>query len=31
MTRTHARSWRGTRAFGSAPRNWGDNVSTLEP
>lgn len=29
MTRTHARSPRGTRAFGSAPRNWGDNVSIL--
>ena len=29
MTRTHARSLRGTRAFGSAPRNWGDNVSIL--
>jgi transposase len=29
MTRTYARSLRGTRAFGSAPRNWGDNVSIL--
>ena len=29
MTRTHARSRRGTRAYGSAPRNWGDNVSIL--
>ena len=29
MTRTHARSRRGTRAFGSAPRNWGDNVTIL--
>ena len=29
MTRTHARSPKGTRAYGSAPRNWGDNVSTL--
>ena len=29
MTRTHARSLRGTRAYGSAPRNWGDNVSVL--
>ncbi len=29
MTRADARSLRGTRAFGSAPRNWGDNVSTL--
>ena len=29
MTRLYARSLRGTRAFGSAPRNWGDNVSTL--
>ena len=29
MTRTHARSPAGARAFGSAPRNWGDNVSTL--
>ena len=26
---THARSPRGTRAFGSAPRTWGDNVSIL--
>ena len=23
MTRTHARSPRGSRAYGSAPRNWG--------
>ena len=29
MTRLYARSLRGTRAFGSAPRNWGDNVSIL--
>lgn len=29
MTRTYARSRRGTRAFGSAPRNWGDNVTIL--
>ena len=29
MTRTHARSRRGTRAFGCAPRNWGANVSIL--
>ena len=29
MTRTHARSPRGRRAYGSAPRNWGDNVSIL--
>ena len=29
MTRTHARSPRGSRAFGSAPRHWGDNVSIL--
>ncbi len=29
MTRLSARSLRGTRAFGSAPRNWGDNVSIL--
>ena len=29
MTRTHARSLRGTRAYSSAPRNWGDNVSIL--
>ena len=29
MTRTYARSLRGTRAFGSAPRNWGDNVTIL--
>lgn len=29
MTRLHARSPRGTRAFGSAPRNWGDNVTIL--
>lgn len=29
MTRTHARSLRNRRAFGSAPRNWGDNVSIL--
>ena len=29
MTRTYARSRRGTRAFGSAPRNWGENVSIL--
>lgn len=29
MTRTYARSLCGTRAFGSAPRNGGDNVSIL--
>ena len=29
MTRLYARSVCGTRAFGSAPRNWGDNVSIL--
>ena len=29
MTRTYARSPRGQRAFGSAPRNWGDNVTIL--
>ena len=29
MTRLYARSRRGTRAFGSAPRNWGDNISIL--
>lgn len=29
MTRLYARSPRGTRAFGSAPRNWGENVSIL--
>lgn len=29
MTRTHARSPCGTRAFGHAPRNWGDNVTIL--
>ncbi len=29
MTRLYARSLCGTRAFGSAPRNWGDNVSIL--
>lgn len=29
MTRLYARSLAGTRAFGSAPRNWGDNVSIL--
>ena len=29
MTRFYARSPQGTRAYGSAPRNWGDNVSTL--
>lgn len=29
MTRLYARSPRGTRAFGSAPRNWGDNVTVL--
>ena len=29
MTRLHARSLCGTRAFGSAPRNWGDNVSIV--
>ena len=29
MTRTHARSRVNTRAFGHAPRNWGDNVSIL--
>ena len=28
MTRTPARRLRGTRAFDSAPRHWGDNVST---
>ena len=26
MTHRHARSRVNTRAFGSAPRNWGDNV-----
>ena len=29
MTRLYARSPRGSRAFGSAPRNWGDNVTIL--
>ena len=29
MTRRYARSRVNTRAFGSAPRNWGDNVSIL--
>ena len=29
MTRLYARSLCGTRAFGSAPRHWGDNVSIL--
>ncbi len=29
MTRRCARSLCGTRAFGSGPRNWGDNVSLL--
>ena len=29
MTRTYARSRVNTRAFGHAPRNWGDNVSIL--
>ena len=29
MTRLYARSPRGTRAFGSAPRNWGQNVTIL--
>ena len=29
MTRLYARSRRGTRAFGSAPRNWGENVTIL--
>ena len=29
MTRLYARSLCGSRAFGSAPRNWGDNVSIL--
>ena len=29
MTRLYARSLWGTRAFGSAPRNWGENVSIL--
>ena len=29
MTRSHARSLRGTRARGHAPRNWGDNVSIV--
>ena len=29
MTRRYARRPCGTRAFGSAPRNWGDNVSIL--
>ena len=29
MTRLYARSPRGKRAFGFAPRNWGDNVSIL--
>ena len=29
MTRRYARSRRGARAYGSAPRNWGDNVTIL--
>lgn len=29
MTRLYARSLCHTRAFGSAPRNWGENVSIL--
>lgn len=29
MTRLYARSPRGTRAYGTAPRNWGENVSIL--
>lgn len=29
MTRLYARSPRGTRAFGRAPRNWGENVTIL--
>ena len=29
MTRLYARSRRGTRAFGHAPRNWGHNVTIL--
>ena len=29
MTRAYARSLRGSRAYGSAPRNWGENVSIL--
>ena len=29
MTRSHARSRQGTRAFAGAPRNWGDNVSII--
>ena len=29
MTRLYARSLCGTRAFGSAPRNWGANVSVI--
>ena len=29
MTRLYARSRRGARAFGSAPRNWGENVTIL--
>ena len=29
MTRLYARSLRGARAFGHAPRNWGDNVTIL--
>ena len=29
MTRLYARSPRGTRAFGSAPRTWGENVTIL--
>lgn len=29
MTRLYARSLRGTRAYGTAPRNWGENVSIL--
>ena len=29
MTRLYARSPKGQRAFGHAPRNWGDNVSII--
>ena len=29
MTRLYARSPRGTRAYGHAPRNWGENVTIL--
>ena len=29
MTRLYARSLRGRRAFGHAPRNWGQNVTIL--